>query len=598
MGKEGVSMFRMFHRWRQQASLQSKFFMRFMVLLIIVLFCFLAYVSSFVIQPLRSTNEEEKMLQALSISNQLDEYIISQNQLSQRILSNRQVFNILSEGPASANTELGLRQNRTIKNAMFQAIGPRMSIRDMIIYDVQGRRIASFMESEQRDEVFDEDLARRLTDNSQPALNSYILELNSSGIVTFNRKIVDQNGWIYGYLTIELDPAYLQNPTETIADGYVYIIDQEERLIAGRPIEDETRLSRLEISEQGSGMVLNQEGDYITYYRSGVTGWTTYLVTPRESVLGPVYSVLRISILIICGLIIFLFIYMYISTKNLLLPIRSLRNQIARIQYSNLNVRVNNQSHNNELVALHETFQQLLTRLQQSIEREKLAMLEEAKARNSALQAQIAPHFIHNVLYLISIAAQEGHYQAVTKMCKHLSENLRYIVSAAHHHVSLAEELEYTRNYLSLVQVHYEEDLEWEIIADDSAHQVQIPRLSIQPFVENCIEHAFTQVDPPWRLRIEYGLFNGIWAIEIRDNGSGIEQSKIEEIKANIQAANEMEPGLQPGNDWGNMGIVNTVHRLQLMYPNRLFFNIFNNPADQKGITVQIIASLTDEFYG
>jgi two-component system sensor histidine kinase YesM len=162
----------------------------------------------------------------------------------------------------------------------------------------------------------------------------------------------------------------------------------------------------------------------------------------------------------------------------------------------------------------------------------------------------------------------------------------------------LTEELEHIRNYLSLVQQNYENDLEWEIIADDAAASlIQLPRLVIQPFVENCIEHAFTNTDPPWRIKILVKLYNGIWAIEISDNGEGIEVDKINEIMNNISNSEAREHELHMPTSFGNMGIVNTVNRLKLMYKNRLFFNLYNNAGEDKGSTVQIIASLTKDFY-
>lgn len=585
--------------WYKRTSMQTKFFLRYIVLLVIVLCFFLVYINWIVIIPLKDDMEDEKRMLAVSINNQIDDYMIAQNQLSQRILSNKQVFNILAAGHISTTTEEGLRHSRILKDSMFQAIGPTMNIRDMIIYDVQGSRIAAFLGFNDTPDSLNSELKERL-DSRKVHETSYVLHRENNGIVTFNRAIVDQNGSVYGYLTIQLDQARLNSPTENVADGFALIFDEHYQLIAGMPSEeyDDSQLSQqLQQQSERNGMYVNKAGDYITYVQSEMTGWSTFVVTPRDSVLGPVNSVIRLSILIISGLLLVLFVYIYFSTKNLLLPIRKLRNQISRIQYNNLNVQVNHHTHNNELISLHEAFQDLLLRLQQSIEREKAAVHEEAKARNSALQAQIAPHFIHNVLYLISIAAQEQNYKAVTEMCKHLSENLRYIVSNATHHVSLTEELQYTRHYLSLVHAHYEDDLEWEIIADESADSIQIPRLTIQPFVENCIEHAFSKADPPWRIRIEYKLFNGLWAIEISDNGSGIAPEKIQSIMDNIHRGNTSDIGLQPDRQWGNMGIVNTVHRLQLMYRNRLFFNIFNHPGHEKGVTVLIIASLTDDFY-
>ncbi|WP_236013187.1 sensor histidine kinase [Paenibacillus glycanilyticus] len=565
----------------------------FLVLLLFVLCCFLAYVNWQVIRPLKENNENDKQLTAAKISGQLDQYIKNQNQLSQRVLSNQQVAAALSGGYHSADSAEGLTQSRILKQMMFEAIGPSVDIRDMIIYDLEGRAVSSYIGYPSNPLLLEAGLRTAMDDND------YILYQQKNGITAFDRAIINQNGQIYGYLSIQLDQSELQLPTEDVAVGDVYIVDQKNQLIArSQNAKEPDHLELTKANPESSGMYLDGDSNYIAYNHSASTDWTTYVVTPKQAVLGPVNSVQYLSITLISILMLFSFVYIYFSTRNLLLPIRKLRGQMSRINYSNLDVKVDNRSHNNELMALSESFQELLGRLQQSIENEKLALHEEVKARNSALQAQISPHFIHNVLYLISIAAQEGKNKAVSDMCKHLSDSLRYIVTSPYQHVSLAEELEHTRNYLSLVEQNYETDLEWEIIAEDAAtNLIQLPRLVIQPFVENCIEHAFTNTDPPWRIKILVKLYNGIWAIEISDNGEGIEAGKINEIMNNISNSEAREHELHMPSSFGNMGIVNTVNRLKLMYKNRLFFNLYNNAGEEKGSTVQIIASLTKDFY-
>ncbi|CAM3353682.1 sensor histidine kinase [Paenibacillus lupini] len=577
----------------RQTSLQTKVVLMFLILLLFVVCCFLAYVNWQVIRPLKENNEKEKQLTAAKISGQLDQYIKNQNQLSQRVLSNEQVTAALSGGYHSGDSAEGLTQSRILKRMMFEAIGPSVDIRDMIIYDLEGRALSSYIGYPTNPVKIEPELKSEM-DN-----NDYILYQQPNGITAFDRAIINQNGQIFGYLSIQLDQSELQLPTEDVAVGDVYIMDQEHQFIARSQNADKpSDLELLEADPVTSGMYLDDRSNYVAYNQSASTGWTTYVVTPKHAVLGPVNSVQYLSIAFISILMLFSFVYIYFSTRNLLLPIRKLRGQISRINYSNLDVKVDNRSHNNELIALSDSFQELLGRLQQSIENEKLALQEEMKARNSALQSQIAPHFIHNVLYLISIAAQEGKNNAVSDMCKHLSDSLRYIVTSPYQHVSLTEELEHIRNYLSLVQQNYENDLEWEIIADDAAaNLIQLPRLVIQPFVENCIEHAFTNTDPPWRIKILVKLYNGIWAIEISDNGEGIEAGKINEIMNNISNSEAREHELHMPTSFGNMGIVNTVNRLKLMYKNRLFFNLYNNSGEDKGSTVQIIASLTKDFY-
>jgi two-component system sensor histidine kinase YesM len=583
---------------KYETSIQTKFVLTFFFLLLIVLGCFLVYVNWLVIKPLQEKTENEKLLTAAKVSDQLDIYINSQNQLSQRILSNKEIYTSLSTGYQVTHTVEGLTRSRKLKEIMFSALGPSMNIQDMIIYDLQGTVLSSFIGYDNNPRSLKPFLEESAT-VSKWSKSSYILTRWEGGTVSFIRPIINQNGEVFGYLSIQLDQAYLQMSVDGAAAGDVIIRDEEGYTISSsRNALVEKIVPSLVKSAESSGMYLDNMHNYIAYYKSASTGWTTYIVTPEQSVLGPVNSVKYISIMLITALMLLSLLYIYFSAKRILLPIRKLRSQILRVNYSNMKVKVDSRSHNNELILLDVAFQELLERLQQSIEREKLALHEESRARNSALQAQIAPHFIHNVLYLISIAAQEGKNNIVTEMCKHLSDSLRYIVLSPYQHVTLTEELEHTRHYLSLVQQKYEDDLEWEIIADEMIELIQLPRLVIQPFVENCVEHAFTNTDLPWRIQIRVRLYNGIWALEISDNGDGFEGDKIKEILANIErselGANEF---LTDTSGLGNMGIVNTVNRLKLMYKNRLFFNIYNNSGVGQGATIQIIASLTKDFY-
>lgn len=581
-----------FGRGKYQPSLQTKVFLTFVVLLLFVLGCFIIYVNLIVVKPLKDKTVDEKLETAAKVSDQIDFYIDSQNQLSQRILSSKDIFAILEKGDQTDLLYERLNQSRELKDIMFQAIGPSMNIKDMVIYDNKGKLLVSYLGS----------------GSNRPSLQSFLAQSRATGrwsgsgfiltrqgdTVSFIRAINNQNGKVFGYLSIQMDQAYLQRLTEGVAVGNVYILDGEGETIFGPgPAPDDAVLTK---QLAGQDVYVDKFKNYVAYSRSESTGWTTYLVTPKQSVLGPVNSVQYISILLITALMLLSFVYIYFSTRNLLLPIRKLRSQIWRISYSNMNIKMDNRVQNNELILLNEAFQDLMERPQQSIDREKIALHEEVKARNSALQAQIAPHFIHNVLYLISIAAQEGRNDVVSDMCKHLSDSLRYIVSSPYAHVTLADELEHTRHYLSLVQQKYEDDLEWEIEADELARQIVLPRLVIQPFVENCIEHAFTGTDPPWRIRITVKRFNELWAVEIKDNGDGFPPDKIKEIIGNIGESGAGVQENQPASI-GNMGIVNSVNRLKLMYKNRLFFNIFNHADDERGATVQIIGSLAKDFY-
>lgn len=580
---------------RFQFSLQTKVFITFVVLLLFVLGCFIVYVNQMVIIPSKERTLEEKMDAAVAVSGQLDFYIDSQNQLSQRILSTKEVFKILDKGSQNNKPVERLNQIRKLQEIMFQAIGPRMNMKDMVIYDKLGNPFVAYIGSYGPLSP----LSLSFVDGKSGSMwngTGYLISSKPNGL-SFIRAINNQNGTVYGYLSIELDEAYIESMIGGSASNEVHVLDSKDGTkIASNASSDALKLNS---DVDGRGVYVDEYNNYISYYRSPNTGWITYLVTPKQDVSGPINAVIRVSVVLITALMLISSVYIYFSTRNLLLPIRKLRSQIWRLNYSNMSIRTDHSTvQNNELLLLNEAFQDLMERLQESIDREKVALHEEVKARNSALQAQIAPHFIHNVLYLISIAAQEGRTEAVSQMCKDLSDSLRYIVTSPYAHVTLAEELEHTRHYLSLVQQKYEDDLIWEIHSDELSNNIELPRLTIQPFVENCIEHAFSEKDPPWEIIITVKQFNGLWVLEIKDNGAGFTPEKIKEIMDRLNVSQtEQAEGKEDQIGIGNMGIVNSVNRLKLMYQNRLFFNIFNHGDGEKGATIQIIGSLTNQFY-
>jgi two-component system sensor histidine kinase YesM len=594
-GKEASRrMAKLIHR-ATQFSLQTKVFLTFLALLLFVLGCFIVYVNLVVIRPLTQKTEEDTLITATKVREQVDLYVEQQNQMSQRILSNKDIFATMDKSSLAPSNYERLKQIRKLKDIMFQAIGPSMNIKDMSIYDKQGVLLTSYLGSGHAPTILSA-LTEKSKSGQEWSGNGFIL-LRQADIISFVRTINDQDGKLYGYLSIQMDQAYIQKLTEGIAAGDVFILNKQGEQMTGSEANKNALVWKERLSDEG--LAVDEQNNYVTHSTSHHTGWITFIVTPKNSVLGSIHSVQSMSILLITALMLISFVYIFFSTRNLLLPIRKLRSQIWRINYSNMKLKVEDRPKNNDLLLLNEAFQDLMERLQESIDREKKALHEEVTARNSALQAQIAPHFLHNVLYLISIAAQEGKTRVVSDMCKHLSDSLRYIVSSPYAHVTMADELEHTRHYLSLVQQKYEEDLEWNIHADELTSEIRLPRLVIQPFVENCIEHAFFNISPPWRIQITVKQYNGLWALEIKDNGEGFPPNKIEEILSNIQKS---DSGMNQSPDrqtaLGNMGIVNSVNRLKLMYSNRLLFNIYNNHADEeKGTTIQIIGSMTKDFY-
>lgn len=301
----------------------------------------------------------------------------------------------------------------------------------------------------------------------------------------------------------------------------------------------------------------------------------------------------KITFSIILIIVFISIIAVYFVTAALTLPIRKLRDDILKVDYENLSLRATEYSFNNEINLLNHAFYTMIERIKKSVENELRAKDEEMKARFEALQAQIAPHFIHNVLYLISISAQENKYKDVVDMCKKLSVMLRY-VTAHSQLVKLEDEIEYTENYLYLLKKKYEDFLNFEIEIKGKAQNLQLPRLVIQPFVENSIKHAFNYFEPPWMISVKCIVDEeeNNWKITIADNGCGFAPDILDKINSQINDIDsyfKRSYDNETNSNNGGLGIINTFLRLKMFYGDNLVFNIQSN---KNGTIINIEGSI------
>lgn len=221
-----------------------------------------------------------------------------------------------------------------------------------------------------------------------------------------------------------------------------------------------------------------------------------------------------------------------------------------------------------------------------------LSNREEMRARFGALQARIAPHFIHNVLYLISVQAHEKRSDDVEMTCKKLSDMLRYVVQSPFKTVTLADEVAYASDYLSLQKQNYEDYLAYTMRVDPSVRSVTLPRLVIQPFVENSIHNGFKTKLPPWKIDVACEAAKDRWCITISDNGCGMDEATIRRLRQRMATEQDESgvsmPPIEQGMD--GMAIVNTYGRLRLMYGDLLGFDI--HPNEEGGTTISLSGPL------
>lgn len=217
----------------------------------------------------------------------------------------------------------------------------------------------------------------------------------------------------------------------------------------------------------------------------------------------------------------------------------------------------------------------------------RLGLLNDTKIL--ALQAQINPHFLFNTLNAIRLTLEcdYGNFHPGVKMLDELAYVLRYSLSDINV-VSIKEELEFTKQYIAIMDHRYGE-IETQIVADESVYNCVIPKLVLQPLVENSIQHGLS---PSIGLKqavlniiiekLDYQYPSGVECpsvcITISDNGVGMQESTLNKLKSDLSDFNKITRE--------HIGLTNVSHRFYLMFHNEQDIQVESEVG--KGTTVRI----------
>lgn len=237
---------------------------------------------------------------------------------------------------------------------------------------------------------------------------------------------------------------------------------------------------------------------------------------------------------------------------------------------------------NVEVYELEKTFNRMMLRLRNST-RNEMALHESAlQARLKALQMQINPHFIYNTLNIISAHSVECGNWEIFEICDQFAQLLRYSTDSRSESATLAEEIDNARNYLLLAKARYEEELEFTIDVPDTLHEMNIPKLTLQPIIENALSHGFNGKNTKRCLSITSAIEENKLILEIRDNGTGFAPDVLEQLQSRIH---DIEEGngrlLETGN---HIGLINTCLRLYYYSRGSMHISIRND----NGAVVQL----------
>ncbi len=375
--------------------------------------------------------------------------------------------------------------------------------------------------------------------------------------------------------------------------GYVVILMEESRLnelissfndigYIGVAIsaDDEILSSNYDIEYEE----LKQLSDKSVFYREraiGLTGFRLHIYC-TDTVPERLERYLRIALpiaVIIMLVVIGLFIR-YLR-NHIVEPVNKIIKNTVEAPYSPL--PVTGEEYFDDLVEhINDTLERIEERdrkLYESDMKIKESELAAERTLMSLLKKQISAHFTVNTLNVIRALINKGDKQTAAGICDKLSELLRY-ANAGDEYISLMEEYHVLEQYVSIMQIRYPDTMTFSVESDDAADEYHIPRMLLQPIVENAIIHGLAGKKGAVSINAEV---DGDLYITIRDDGRGMSREKLMELRSKLDSGDELTQ-----TDLKHIALVNVEKRIKLVCGQEYGLSVESLEGEGTDVTVRL----------
>ena len=241
-------------------------------------------------------------------------------------------------------------------------------------------------------------------------------------------------------------------------------------------------------------------------------------------------SMIEISVIaFVAVLLLIVFISHYIPL-SISRPITELVEVTQQVSQGNLQVR----SHVNtgvEAKQLSESLNTMIDKINALLEQVKKEQIRIRKAEFELLQAQINPHFLYNTLDTIIWLAESDEQKQVVHMVESLSDFFRTSLNQGKDIISIKEEIQHVRSYLEIQQMRYQDILEYEIDVPEEFYQNTIPKITVQPLVENALYHGIKNKRGKGKITVRGYREDSFFILEVQDNGIGMQPERLEQVR-------------------------------------------------------------------
>lgn len=416
----------------------------------------------------------------------------------------------------------------------------------------------------------------------------WVVSLSRAVELTNNKKTAS------GVLLVDMNFSGIEQICKNVnigKSGYVYLIDREgeiiyhprQQLIYSNLIEENNKIAAT--YEDGNHIETFQgEKRLVTVKTVGYTGWRIIGITPMLDITSDYYQMSIFAIFIMSfAIFILVFLNMFVSSR-IANPIRSLEKCVKKLENGVKDVDISI-SGSYEIQHLGKAIRSMVNQMHTLMDNIMIEQESKRKSELNALQAQINPHFLYNTLDSIIWMIENENYDGSIIMVTALAKLFRISLSKGKNIITLRDEIEHARNYLTIQNIRYKNKFTYAIEVDEKTFNFASIKLIIQPLIENAIYHGMEYMGGDGEILVKtYSKENDLY-IDVIDNGLGMPQEIADTLLTNESKSEKKSSGI---------GLKNVNERIQLYFGTNYGLEIYSEP--DEGTTVRIHMPCTD-FY-
>ncbi|WP_083484761.1 sensor histidine kinase [Paenibacillus ihumii] len=429
-----------------------------------------------------------------------------------------------------------------------------------------------------------------------------VKRLGGKNILLIQKNLVDYPGaTVLGTINIYVSLSEIDKliHTQVLQDSAYFLMIHDQKQFLYSSLEQTNGVGSIQSKMAGgkgsfAGEMNGKKGVFIYSNNENKNLPFTLVKYISDSVINAsAYTTLNQSVVILLIAIIFVIILAVILSYFIILPIKRLLRSMVRVEQGNFDIEKESQRID-ELGILEDRFYTMVRNLDEFMNREYRYKLELSTAQLKMLQAQINPHFLYNTMqYIGTVALKAKAYELSDKIAE-LGSILRYSMDFRTDVVRLSMEVKHIEDYMSIQLGRFKNKLTYSMTCHPEATSMEVPKMLLQPLIENSIVHGIEKGRGYGSIRLEIDLRrqenteNHVLLIRVIDNGKGIPAEKIEAIRSDY-----LEDKLHYGHN--GIGLINVLQRLRLLYGSGFTWDMTSVPYEATIISLYIAVDKTEE---